>query len=342
MTFLGGTIAFAFFRDWEWPQTVFILLHSLVLLMKQHSYAFYTGWLSLENLRLARLQAELSDFDENITPDNGHRGSIIEESQRLVTEIENSKRDLTGQVLHKVKYPDNLTFANFLDYMLCPTLVYELEYPRTDRVRVWYVLEKAAATFGSIALMVLITEQYVLPAIQPILPPRTEGMTVSEKFVELGWVLLDMLFPYRTPPIPNGLGLTGRFITLYLLAFYVIFECVLNVFAEITRFADRGFYDAWWNSTTWDQVLLLFQSAQAVANLKFAREWNKPVHLFLLRHVYHSSISAFSISKTNATFITFFLSACVHELLMACMFHRLRGYLLILQVCTFLYWDIDV
>ena len=45
-----------------------------------------------------------------------------------------------------------------------------------------------------------------------------------------------------------------RFITLYLLAFYVIFECVLNVFAEVTRFADRGFYDAWWNSTTWDQV----------------------------------------------------------------------------------------
>jgi hypothetical protein len=47
-----------------------------------------------------------------------------------------------------------------------------------------------------------------------------------------------------------------RFITLYLLAFYVIFECVLNVFAEVTRFADRGFYDAWWNSTTWDQVPL--------------------------------------------------------------------------------------
>lgn len=50
----------------------------------------------------------------------------------------------------------------------------------------------------------------------------------------------------------------GSFITLYLLAFYVIFECVLNVFAEVTRFADRGFYDAWWNSVTWDQVLRPF------------------------------------------------------------------------------------
>jgi sterol O-acyltransferase len=314
MIFLGGTIAFAFLREWDWPQTVFILLHSLVLLMKQHSYAFYTGWLSAEALRLKRLQAELQFFDKNITPDFARRGSIIEDRERLVTEIENTKRDLTGAVLHEVKYPNNLTMGNFLDFMFCPTLIYELEYPRMDVVRWGYVLEKAVATFGSIALMIVITEQYVLPAIQPILPSRIVGMTFTQKFVELGWVLLDMVFPYDILlPVPSN----SRFITLYLLSFYAIFECVLNAFAEITRFADRGFYDAWWNSTTWDQ---------------FAREWNKPVHLFLLRHVYHSSISAFSISKTNATFITFFLSACVHELVMACMFHRLRGYLLGLQV----------
>lgn len=200
MTFLGGTIAFAFFREWEWPQTVFILLHSLVLLMKQHSYAFYTGWLSLEFQRLNRLQAELRYFDKNVAPERGCRGSNMEDRERLVTEIENSKNDLTGQVLHKVKYPDNLTSANFLDYMLCPTLIYELEYPRTDKVRVWYILEKAAATFGSIALMIVITEQYVLPAIHPILPPRTAGMTIPQKFVELGWVLLDMVFPYDPSP----------------------------------------------------------------------------------------------------------------------------------------------
>jgi len=259
MTFLGGTIAFAFFREWEWPQTVFILLHSIVLLMKQHSYAFYTGWLSVESLRLERLQGELGFFDENtMTQLNGHRGSIMEERERLVTEIENSQRALTGSVFHQVKYPGNLTFANFLDYMLCPTLIYELEYPRTERVRIWYILEKAAATFGSIALMIVITEQYVLPAIQPILPPNTIGMTVSQKVVELGWVLLDMLLPYYScPEFPSD----HRFITLYLLAFYVIFECVLNVFAEVTRFADRGFYDAWWNSVTWDQVLLTLEGA---------------------------------------------------------------------------------
>jgi sterol O-acyltransferase len=133
-----------------------------------------------------------------------------------------------------------------------------------NRIRISYILEKAAATLGSIGLMIVITEQYVLPTIQPILPPQTLGMTFTQKVGELGWVLLDMIFPYSPPPTPTrrrGPGVkvvigrsNGRFITLYLLAFYVIFECVLNVFAEVTRFADRGFYDAWWNSTTWDQV----------------------------------------------------------------------------------------
>jgi len=48
--------------------------------------------------------------------------------------------------------------------------------------------------------MIVITEQYVLPAIQPILPTQTIGMTFTQKFIELGWVLLDMIFPYPQSP----------------------------------------------------------------------------------------------------------------------------------------------
>ena len=39
------------------------------------------------------------------------------------------------------------------------------------------------------------------------------------------------------------------------------------------------------------------------------------------------------VNKHTATLITFFLSACVHELIMWCLFKKLRGYLLILQMC---------
>lgn len=59
----------------------------------------------------------------------------------------------------------------------------------------------------------------------------------------------------------------------------------------------------------------------------------RPVHNFLLRHVYHSSISFMKVDRYTATLITFFLSACIHELIMWCLFKKLRGYLLILQMC---------
>jgi len=95
--------------------------------MKQHSYAFYTGWLSNEYLRRNRLQKELHNL--HLEDSNG----FIEEKEKLLVEINNAERDLTGPVYGIVKYPHNLTFWNFLDYMFCPTLVYELEYPRTDR-----------------------------------------------------------------------------------------------------------------------------------------------------------------------------------------------------------------
>ena len=132
MCFLGGTIAWGFHRDWQWPQTVFIVLHCIVFLMKQHSYAFYTGWLSNEYTRLHRLQKELAELGDD---DYGlsRVSSIIEDRERLIREIEQADRVLTGTVKGEVKYPNNLTYLNFLDYMLCPTVVYELEYPRIDK-----------------------------------------------------------------------------------------------------------------------------------------------------------------------------------------------------------------
>ena len=41
--------------------------------------------------------------------------------------------ELVSTGTERVRYPQNLTWKNFCTYMLIPTLVYELEYPRTDR-----------------------------------------------------------------------------------------------------------------------------------------------------------------------------------------------------------------
>jgi len=41
--FLGAVLSWSFYRNWQWPQMVFIFIHVSIFLMKQHSYAFYNG-----------------------------------------------------------------------------------------------------------------------------------------------------------------------------------------------------------------------------------------------------------------------------------------------------------
>jgi diacylglycerol O-acyltransferase 1 len=53
------------------------------------------------------------------------------------------------------------------------------------------------------------------------------------------------------------------------------------------------------------------------------RLWNTPVHFWLVRHVYFPCIRK-GISRSSATFIVFFISALMHELLVSIPFHMVR------------------
>ncbi|KAF1985376.1 MBOAT-domain-containing protein [Aulographum hederae CBS 113979] len=358
--YLGAVIGWTVYRDWPWTHTVFIVLHGLAFVMKQHSYAFYNGYLSQIYRRRRLLQEKLDQLDTmeasptsrpsspsntrstaleklngngtgpqrrkslgprtstNLRSEKSEVSSIVHAlesdepldhdqlkafSELIQREIDSLSQELKGKCTTSGNsYPNNLTLSNFCDWTLLPTLVYELEYPRLERINWWYVAEKTAATFGVIWVMMVISQQYIYPLVKATVTMKEQGMTLQERWSEFPWILSDMLFPLLLEQ---------------LLTWYVIWECCLNVLAELTYFADRGFYGAWWNSETFDQ---------------YARDWNRPVHNFLLRHVYHSSISSFHLSKQTATFVTFLLSACVHELVMLCIFKKVRGYLFLMQL----------
>ncbi|PSK56957.1 hypothetical protein B9Z65_6581 [Elsinoe australis] len=356
--FLGGIIGWTYYREWPWTHTIFMVLHTLVYLMKQHSYAFYNGHLSGVHRRREKLRSRLRQLRKADDRSNGHASNnttstgnaisnnnagtlrarpnlgdrsstnlnegtsdvarvakAIETGQPLdaehidaferviLAELEDLDTELKGKnASGDNAYPKNLNWRNFVDWTCLPTLVYELEYPRQDHINWWYVAEKTAATFGSIGVMMVISQAYIYPPVARSVRMKEAGMTLQQRASELPWLCSDMLFPLLLEQ---------------LLSWYVIWECILNVLAEVTRFADRGFYGDWWNSVSFDQ---------------YARDWNRPVHNFLLRHVYHSSISTFHLSKTSATFITFLLSALVHELVMACLFRKVRGYLFTMQI----------
>lgn len=312
-------VAAPFLLEWTWTSQVFLLLHTMVLLMKMHSYAFYNGHLSETEKRLRNLDSPTNTDRQPAYqyPSAEYRMSAAkkltedaqaeEEDDASADELETLREDLARELISpmgNVTYPRNLTFWNYFDYLLCPTLCYELEYPRLQGRNWISLISKIVATFGCIFLLTVVSEEFILPVLtdanhrlHPVAAPQPPP---SEALLILAETISWLLFP---------------FMLTFLLVFLVIFEYILGAFAEITRFADRHFYSDWWNSTDW---------------MEFSREWNVPVYSFLRRHVY--SASRPHIGKSYATLITFLVSAVGHEIVMACITKKIRGYGFVCQM----------
>ncbi|OKL60315.1 hypothetical protein UA08_04133 [Talaromyces atroroseus] len=294
-------IKWPFMLQWTWTAQVFFTLHTLTILMKVHSYAFYNGHLSETEHRLSELDkpGQGSMAAAVRYPSSPARAETMNDTFKFKQDEPLSKlrddlaTELTSPLGH-VTYPQNLTTRNFVDFLFCPTLCYEIEYPRTPSIRWSEVFFKALAVFGCIFLLTLTSEEFIVPVLNDASVSLMGVKGAADQALILAETTSMLLFP---------------FMITFLLVFLVIFEYLLGAFAEITRFADRRFYSDWWNSCDW---------------LEFSREWNIPVHHFLRRHVYFSAKSYFS--GPVAMFITFLVSALAHELVMSCITKKLRGY----------------
>ena len=233
--------------NWTWTAQVFFTLHTIVLLMKMHSYAFYNGHLSTTEDRLSAL-----DNPENASTaaavrypsSSTHLNEIEQETENLYNEekkvaISQLREDLALELtspLGRVTFPQNLTFYNYADYILCPTLCYELEYPRTSKINVMELFWKTLAVFGCIFLLTITSEEFIVPVLHDA-SLRLRGVeSLADQSLIMAETISLLLFP---------------FMVTFLLVFLVIFEYVCGAFAEITCFADRHFYEDWWNSCDW-------------------------------------------------------------------------------------------
>ncbi|BFZ63735.1 Sterol O-acyltransferase 2 (Sterol-ester synthase 2) [Saitoella coloradoensis] len=280
LAWFGACMVVASVRDWSWTAIAFFTLHSIVMLMKIHSYGSYSGHLSV-------IRKQLNALKKTETVEN----EGLQAAKKEILTLE-----LTSTLGH-VTYPANLKNPvwNYVDYLLVPTLCYHIEYPRTPHgIRWGYVAEKALATFGTIFLLAITVEHHIMP----ILTQASKDLAVEPSVVTSGLIFTEALSALLWP-----------YMLVFLLVFYIIFECILNVFAEVTCFADRLFYDDWWNCANWES---------------FARMWNKPVHHWLLRHVYMPCRPR--LSRAGATMMTFFISAVLHELVMGMITRKVRGY----------------
>lgn len=311
-------IAWPFARDWTWTAQVFFTLHTLAVFMKMHSYAFYSGHLATTFRRLKELDMPIGPQTPTtaavryphsfptLAPGQPGGGDDDEdgEDEHIISPIFQLRNDLAKELTSpagNVTYPDNLTVINYIDFLFCPTLCYELEYPRNPTRNYLELFYKTLAVFGCIFLMTLTSEEFIIPVLDVSHERLQSAPTLIDAALIFAETVSSLLFP---------------FMVTFLLVFLVIFEYVLGAFAEITRFADRQFYSDWWNSLDW---------------LEFSREWNIPVHNFFRRHVYSASRGV-KLSRPVATGITFFISALAHELVMGCITRKFRGYGFVLMM----------
>uniref|UniRef100_A0A8D3DNW0 O-acyltransferase n=1 Tax=Scophthalmus maximus TaxID=52904 RepID=A0A8D3DNW0_SCOMX len=178
-----------------------------------------------------------------------------------------------------VCYPGNLTIRDMFYFVFAPTLCYELNFPRSPKIRMSFLLRRLFEMVRYKYLLSLF--QWMIPVIQSSMKPL-EDMDLSRMFERL-----------LRLAVPNHL--------LWLVFFYCFFHSSMNFTAELLRFGDRQFYKDWWNSET---VTYFWQN------------WNIPVHKWCLRHFYKPLLRR-GFSKIVSQSAVFFLSAFFHEYLVS-------------------------
>ncbi|XP_069478010.1 diacylglycerol O-acyltransferase 1 [Ambystoma mexicanum] len=187
-----------------------------------------------------------------------------------------------GDALHyEVSYPGNLTFKDMYYFVLAPTLCYELNFPRSPRIRKRFLLRRLFEMLFFIQLLVGLIQQWMVPSVQNSMKPfrDMDYSRMIERLLKLA--------------VPNHM--------IWLIFFYWFFHSSMNFVAELMQFGDREFYRDWWNSET---VTYFWQN------------WNIPVHKWCLRHFYKPMMRK-GMSKWMAQTAVFFASAFFHEYLVS-------------------------
>ncbi|XP_055376424.1 diacylglycerol O-acyltransferase 1 [Condylostylus longicornis] len=241
-----------------------------ILFMKMWSYVQVNMW-SRQALRDERCS----------TKKRRPSVSIAELQNAHNTESHNHHEEDNSNITELVHYPDNLNFKDLFYFLCAPTLCYELNFPRTTRVRKRFLIKRLLEVVIGVNVVMALFQQWMIPSVKNSLVPfsNMDVMKATERLLKLA--------------IPNHL--------VWLCFFYLMFHSFLNLCGELLHFADRNFYNDWWNANNIDT---------------FWRTWNMPVHRWCVRHLYIPVVEM-GYSSRQASIIVFFISAFFHEYLVS-------------------------
>ncbi|CAF2996933.1 unnamed protein product [Rotaria sp. Silwood2] len=171
-------------------------------------------------------------------------------------------------------------FSQYLYFLFAPTLIYRDQYPRNTIIRWDFVLKMFGEFIASVFYVYYVVVRFCIPTYA--------NLNHSEITLP---IFLSVLF---NSIMPGSLFLV--------LGFYGFLHCWLNAFAEMLRFADRMFYDDWWNSTSF---------------AAYYRKWNVVVHDWLYTYVYREIyILTGRKNRSIPAICVLLLSAIFHEYIM--------------------------
>lgn len=258
-----------------------------VLFLKLWSYVQVNLWcrskLKQRGHRAKRRQsvsiAQLQNEREHNGTNGTANGSLPNHTTSSNSNSTTDKKDKSIPDL--VLYPNNLHLRDLFYFLLAPTLCYELNFPRTSRVRKRFLIKRLLEVVIGWHIVMGLFQQWMIPSVRNSLIPfsNMDLTKTSERLLKLA--------------IPNHL--------MWLCFFYLTFHSFLNLMGEVLHFADRNFYNDWWNANNIDI---------------FWRTWNMPVHKWCVRHLYIPMIDL-GYSRTVASVTVFFFSAFFHEYLVS-------------------------
>ncbi|XP_059089214.1 diacylglycerol O-acyltransferase 1-like isoform X2 [Tigriopus californicus] len=243
---------------------------TFLLVVIMNSVAFFKLWSFADANRVYRLKyrSDTSRNNQNLAPVpmiNQEGGAVM--GRRGKEEI--------------VHYPENLGIMDIYYFWLAPTLCYELNFPKMQRVRKLFLMRRVLEVIAGTNIALALIQQWIIPSVVNSLIPfsRLEFGNAAERLLKIA--------------IPNHL--------IWLTWFYLIFHSFLNTMGEILGFADREFYRDWWNANN---------------ILTFWKNWNLPVHRWCVRHIFKPVLKS-GYSVQSAQVIVFFISAFFHEYLIS-------------------------
>ena len=70
-----------------------------------------------------------------------------------------------------VQYPDNLSLKDIYYFWLAPTLCYELNFPRSGRIRKMFLLRRALEVLVGTNIALALAQQWIIPSVVNSLIP---------------------------------------------------------------------------------------------------------------------------------------------------------------------------